>query len=81
MDMVERVHRSHLELMTYGLENNDLDSLKTQADVGVVAAIVDDVEHVAAALNRGNGAAESVKQAADQTADTSDSGEASAAHA
>ncbi|GIL47848.1 hypothetical protein Vafri_4498 [Volvox africanus] len=55
MDMVESANRNHLELMTYGLENNDLDCLKTQADAGVVAAIVDEVEGVTAALNTGNG--------------------------
>ncbi|GLI69642.1 hypothetical protein VaNZ11_014312 [Volvox africanus] len=55
MDMVESANRNHLELMTYGLENNDLDCLKTQADAGVVAAIVDEVEGVTAALNAGKG--------------------------
>ncbi|GFR40891.1 hypothetical protein Agub_g1543, partial [Astrephomene gubernaculifera] len=43
MDMVVSASRSQLELMTYGLENNDLDSLRAQADAGVVAAIVDEV--------------------------------------
>ncbi|EFJ48622.1 hypothetical protein VOLCADRAFT_60393 [Volvox carteri f. nagariensis] len=51
MDMVESANRSHLQLMTYGLENNDLDCLKAQADAGVVAAIVDEVAGVTAALH------------------------------
>ncbi|GIL71283.1 hypothetical protein Vretimale_2860 [Volvox reticuliferus] len=55
MDLVESANRNHLELMTYGLENNDLDCLKAQADAGVVAAIVDEVEGVTAAFNAGNG--------------------------
>ncbi|GLC45162.1 hypothetical protein PLESTB_000428700 [Pleodorina starrii] len=57
MDMVESASRSRLELMTYGLENNDLDSLKAQADAGVVAAIVDEVAGVTAALQAGEAAA------------------------
>ncbi|KAG2494822.1 hypothetical protein HYH03_007064 [Edaphochlamys debaryana] len=50
MDMVATARDSHMELMTYGLENNDLVSLKQQADAGVVAAIVDEVASVTAAL-------------------------------
>lgn len=55
MDMVASANSNHLELMTYGLENNDLDCLQAQADAGVTAAIVDEVAGVTAALGAGGG--------------------------
>ncbi|KAG2444173.1 hypothetical protein HYH02_009112 [Chlamydomonas schloesseri] len=53
MDTVANAGASRLELMTYGLENNDLGALQAQADAGVVAAIVDEVAGVTAALGGG----------------------------
>ncbi|KAG2436879.1 hypothetical protein HXX76_006399 [Chlamydomonas incerta] len=57
MDTVASAGASRLELMTYGLENNDLAALQTQADAGVVAAIVDEVAGVTAALGGGGAVA------------------------
>lgn len=48
MDMVGDATKSALEVMTYGLENNDPVCLRAQADAGVVAAIVDEVAGVTA---------------------------------
>ena len=53
MEMVADAGSLELELMTYGLENNDLACLRTQADAGVAAAIVDEVAGVTAALGGG----------------------------
>ncbi|KXZ43009.1 hypothetical protein GPECTOR_107g153 [Gonium pectorale] len=58
MDMVASASSRRLELMTYGLENNDLDCLRAQADAGVAAAIVDEVAGVTAALGSGEEAAD-----------------------
>ena len=66
MDTVASAGASRLELMTYGLENNDLGALQAQADAGVVAAIVDEVAGVTAALGGGGAVMGHGEEAADR---------------
>lgn len=49
-EMVLRAADAGLKLLTYGLANNDLDWIHDQHDLGVHAAIVDDVPGVMAKL-------------------------------
>ncbi len=48
--MVAQARSAGLVVMTYGLDNNTLEAIQKQKDLGVHAAIVDDVFAVHAAM-------------------------------